>query len=229
MVKHLAIMMDGNRRWAKKNGLISNLGHYHGVQASKRAINFCLQENIPILSLYTFSLENLKRSETEKNYLFGLILDLAEKQLDEFIQKGVKINFVGDRDLFHESVKNTCESIEQKTAHLNKLTLNLLFYYGSRQEIVACTKKLVQDALAGKISLDDITTEKFEQNLWTGNTPDPEIILRTGGQQRMSNFMLYQAAYCELIFTDKLWPDMQNEDFKEAINEFNTRKRNFGI
>jgi undecaprenyl diphosphate synthase len=229
MVKHLAFIMDGNRRWAKNNSLDSYLGHYHGAQAAQRAVEFCLKENIKYLSLYTFSLENLKRTEQEKAYIFNLLIQETESKLEEYIQKGIRVKFIGDRLLFPESVLPTCAKIEQQTAHLNNLQVNLLFCYGARQEILDCVKRIVQKIKSGEISEDQVTDDLFSKLLWTNGTPEPDLIIRSGGQQRLSNFLLYQSAYSEFYFLDCLWPDVQMHHFEQALNQFKNCKRNFGV
>ncbi len=221
-------MMDGNRRWALKNKIESFLGHKNGVKSAEIAVNFCLDNNIKILSLYTLSIENLKRSEEEKKYLFNLLIEENQKNLEYYISKGVKVRFVGDRSLFPINLVDVINQIEFKTHHLDKLQLNLLFCYGSRQEILSAAKLMAQDFKDGKISLDNITIDNFTDFFWPGNLPDPELVIRTGGEFRVSNFMLYQLAYSELYFIEKLWPELTYEDFKEALKWFSLRKRRFG-
>lgn len=228
MIKHLACQMDGNRRWAQQRGLHSFLGHKEGLEAVKRAITFCINRNIPYLSLYTFSLENFKRSEEEKSYLFDLIAVQSNTALEEFIKQGIRVRFVGDRSAFPLRVATICQKIEQETAHLSVLTLNFLFCYGSRQEIVHAAREIAKKVAAGGLSPDAIDNEQFEQHLWTHGTPDPDIIIRTGAVMRLSNFLLYQSAYSEYYFLDCMWPDMSEEHFTKVLENFATRQRRFG-
>lgn len=228
MVQHLALIMDGNRRWAKRQSLMPWLGHQQGTETVQRVIEFCLDNNINNLSLYTFSLENFKRSTEEITYLFNIIIEQADKALPKLLEQGVCIKFIGDKKCFPESVWPTVEKLESQTAHFSNLKLNILFCYGARQEIVAATINIAQDVQAGKIELGDIDQALFEKYLWSNFTPEPDLIIRTGGIKRLSNFLLYQAAYSEIYFTDCLWPDLTKEDLKKALEDFKQRKRNFG-
>ncbi len=228
MIKHLAAQMDGNRRWAIKNGLIPQLGHYHGIKAAQKAIDFCLEQKIPYLSLYTFSIENFRRTEQEKSYLFDLLINQAEKHLDEYIDKGVKIKFIGNQSLAPDNVAQMCKRVEEKTKNLNNLQVNLLFCYGAQQEIVEATKNIIKKIKNGELKEEEINEKIFAENLWTNGTPEPELIIRSGGAQRISNFLLFQSAYSEYFFVDTLWPDMQKENFNQILEQFKARKRNFG-
>lgn len=220
--------MDGNRRWAKKQGLAAAYGHRQGVEAVKRAVDFCLKKQISYLSLYTFSIENNQRSSEEKNYLFELMISEATKGIEEFIAHSVRVCFVGDRTLFPAHLVPLCENIERKTAAGTALQFNILFYYGGRQEIVGSVKQIIRQVRAGLLTEDDITEHLIAQHLWMGAVPEPDLIIRTGGFKRLSNFLLYQAAYSELYFLDCLWPEMTTEHLEEAFSYFNTGKRNFG-
>ncbi|HZW61388.1 MAG TPA: polyprenyl diphosphate synthase [Candidatus Babeliales bacterium] len=228
MMKHLACIMDGNRRWAKQKGWRSYQGHREGVEAVKRVAQFCLDRNIPYLSLYTFSIENFNRSEQEKEFLFNLIIDGAQQSLEEFLKQGIRIRFIGDRSLFPASVLSTCQLLEQQTAHLTKLNLNFLFCYGARQEIVGGIKTLVRKVMEGIISEDEISPELFRECLWTKDIPEPDLIIRTGNVKRLSNFLLYQAAYSEFYFLDCLWPELTTEHLEAALTSYNNCQRNFG-
>lgn len=229
MVSHIAIQMDGNRRWAKQNGYESYIGHYYGAQTAQKAIEFCLNNNIPHLSLYTLSIENLKRSQEEKSYIFNLLISLTEKYLSEYISKGVKIKFIGNRSLSPANVIEMCNKIEEKTKDLNKLQVNLLFCYGSRQEILDATKKIAAKVASGELSEMEITDELFAKYLWTNESPEPDIIIIPGGKKRISNFLLYQSAYSEYFFLDYMWPDIKELHLEDVVNQFKTRKRNFGV
>lgn len=228
-LQHLAIIMDGNRRWAKKNKMNVLLGHSKGgVDAAKMAIEFCLENKIPYLSLYTFSLENFKRSEDEKECLFNLISACGESELKEFIDRGVRIRFIGDRNLFPQKVRNGCAVLEERTKHLNTLCLNILFCYGGRQEIIAAARSLANDVCSGVLAEGAITEKEFAKRLWLGDCPDPDLVIRTSGVQRLSNFLLYQVAYSEIYFIPCYWPEMTKEKLAQAIAWFNDVKRNFG-
>jgi undecaprenyl diphosphate synthase len=220
--------MDGNRRWAKKQGLAAAYGHRQGVEAVKCAVDFCLKKNIPHLSLYTFSIENHQRSTQEKNYLFELMISEATKAVDEFIAQNIKVRFVGDRALFPPHLIALCENIESKTAAGTALQFNILFYYGGRQEIVRSIKEIVHQVRIGALTEDAITEDTVNTYLWMGNVPEPDLIIRTGGFKRLSNFLLYQAAYSELYFLDCLWPEITAKHLEEAFSYYTAGRRNFG-
>lgn len=224
MITHLACVMDGNRRWATKQGKFSWLGHQAGAQTVQMVINFCLQYQIAYLSLYTFSLENFNRSQQEKSYLFDMIIQQADSYIPQFIEQGVCVHFVGKISLFPESVQALCKKVEEKTKHGTRLQVNFLFGYGARQEIFDAAQRLVEQAQAGML----ITQNLFESNLWTGEMPDPDLIIRTGGVQRMSNFLLYQAAYTEIRFVDTLWPDLTKAELMNVLMSAISAQKNLG-
>jgi len=227
-LKHLACIMDGNRRWAIRQGLLSFFGHRKGLDAVKLVIDFCLAKNIAHLSLYTFSTENLQRSAEEQRYLFEVLAQEAARELEEFKQKNVRMKFIGDRALFPSSVVPLCEKIEQETAHCTALEVNFLLCYGGQQEIVAATKRIANLVTQGQLRAEDITPKIFEDNLWTAGTPSPNLIIRTGGQKRLSNFLLFQCAYSELYFLDCMWPDISAEKLEMALIYYAECQKNFG-
>lgn len=228
MIQHLACVMDGNRRWATSRGLPTLFGHKEGVTAIKTVVTFCLEKAIPHLSLYTFSLENFKRSAQEKSYLFNLIASSIDEFTDELVHQGVRIYFVGDRSLFPSSIRGACETIEQRTACGKNLHVNILFCYGGKQEIVSSVKKIAHQVASGTLLPDAITEKDIQNNLWMPLIPDPDLIIRSGAVRRMSNFLMFQSAYSELIFFDCMWPDMTKELFEQALQEFIRRQRRFG-
>ena len=228
MVKHLACIMDGNRRWAMNQGLISFLGHRNGWDAVKRVIDFCLEKKITYLSLYAFSIENLKRSEEEKHYLFEVLAQEAFAELEYFKSKNVRIRFIGDRTLFPKSIKHISEKSERETAECSALQLNFLLCYGGQQEIVDTAKRIAIKVAKGDLQVDDITPELFENFLWTAPNPSPDLIIRTGGDNRLSNFLLFQCAYSELYFLDCLWPDISVQHLEAAIIYYDNCRKNFG-
>ncbi len=227
-VNHLALIMDGNRRWAQKRNLVGALGHKRGTDTVRQLIEFCIERKIGIVSVYTFSLENFNRPQEEIEALFELMIQESQETLPDLIKNGVKVSFIGDKDYFPSHVISTIEHIEQSTKELNKLQFNILFCYGGRQEIVAAIKNIIQDVKSGVLQ-DPLTNEIFETYLWSSKLPDPDLIIRTGGAKRLSNFLLYKAAYSELYFTDQLWPDLTKKDLEEALQDFSMRKRNYGI
>lgn len=228
-VRHLGIIMDGNRRWAKKQGLKPWLGHKQGVEPVKEAIEFCLDRKIPYLTLYVFSLENFKRPQEELNYLFDILAqEVAKKELQQLFEKGVKVRFVGDRSRFPESLHATIADVEERTKNGTELILSLLFCYGGQQEIVAAARDIAEQVKAGTLESADITEELFRKQLWMGDVPYPDFIIRTAGDQRMSNFLTFQAAYSELCFVPWFWPEMTKKELARAVDMFNASKRNFG-
>lgn len=229
MVKHLAVIMDGNRRWAKKRLFKPWIGHRHGVDSVRRTVGFCLDKGIEYLSLYTFSLENFQRPEDEKHFLFDILAAEALKELPSFLKRGIRIRFIGDRDRFPSSILTTIERVERETAHLTTLNVNFLFCYGARQELVGGVKHLVKKIQRGELSAENITEQELEDALWTAGIPEPDLIIRTGGAQRLSNFLLYQAAYAEFCFLDCLWPDISEQHLTNAVDAFTDRQRNFGV
>lgn len=228
MLRHIAFVMDGNRRWAKKRGLLASFGHKKGAQTIETVVDFCLEKGIEYLSLYTFSIENFKRSPEEKRYLFDLLIAQTRKDLSSFMSKGIRVRFIGDRALFPDDVLAAVEHIEQETALQTVLNINFLFCYGARQEIVGGIKALVKKVKAGLLSEDDITDQVVQDFLWTRGIPEPDLIIRTGGEKRLSNFLLYQAAYSEFCFLDCLWPELTVDHLNRALGSFYEVRRNFG-
>jgi len=228
MLKHLACIMDGNRRWAINQGLIPWYGHKNGLDSVRRVMDFCLEKKIMHLSLYTFSIENLKRTEDEQRYLFEVLAQEALQELENFKRKNVRVRFIGDRTLFPKSIRPLCEKIERETDNCTILQLNLLLCYGGQQEIVDTAKRIVVKVAKGDLLINDITTELFENFLWTSSSPSPDLIIRTGGDNRLSNFLLFQCAYSELYFLNCLWPDISVENLESAITYYDNCRKNFG-
>ena len=228
-MQHLAIIPDGNRRWALKNKLQTFLGHKAGLETVRTTIKVCLENNIKYLSFYIFSLENFKREEQEKRYLFEeLFSKQLTKELPNLIKEKIRVRFIGDRSVFPESVEKAAKQIEDCTKDCDRLNLNLLFGYGGQQEIVYAAQQLAQQVKDGSLAVSDITTDLFASALWTGEIPAPDLIIRTSGLTRLSNFLLYQAAYSELLFLDELWPDITEDILKKCLDKFTTIQRNFG-
>lgn len=229
MIKHLGCIMSGNRTWAKRQGWLPVMGYKYGLQAIRRVLDFCLKKKIAYVSLYTFSIENFKRPEDEKNYLFEVLAQQEfNKMLEEAIEKEVCIKFIGDRSLFPKSVSKMFAQAEERTALFKNLTVNFLFCYGGRQEIVHAAKAIAHKIKAGLLQEDAITAELFAQNLWTQAIPDVDLIIRPDGEKRLSNFLLYQSAYAELYFLDCMWPGLSETHLDDAWNYYASVKRNFG-
>lgn len=222
MIKHLALIMDGNRRWAKKNSMLPWLGHQEGAKVIEEVVDFCLDNSIKYLTLYAFSTENLKRPEPEKKYLFKLIKDFAQDSfIDISIKKDMRVRFIGERDFFPVDIKEVAEKIENYTLHCKTITVNILFCYGGQQELVSAINKTIASNSA-------ITYQDFRKNTWLGDCPEPELIIRTGGHKRLSNFMLAHCAYSELYFLDEFWPEIRSSHLQEVLDDYSQVKRNFG-
>ncbi len=221
MISHLALIMDGNRRWAKKRALMPWLGHKQGVESVHMVVEYCLDHNISYLSLYTFSLENFKRSEQEISYLFSLIRQ-AKDRIEEFVKAGVQIRFVGDRLKIPDETRVICEEIEKMTSSGATLQCNFLMCYGGQQEIINAVEHILKQNLL-EVSLAD-----FRQHLWLGDIPDPDVIIRTGGVKRLSNFLLFQAAYAEIRFLDCLWPDLTKDILHQTVLDCVQAHKNVG-
>jgi len=221
-LNHVAIIMDGNGRWGLKKKNSRNYGHLKGIKTVETVVKTSIIQKIPYLTLYTFSTENWRRPENEVNFLFDLIRKSLKKKINEIIKQGIKINIIGERKRLPNDIIKIIKLIERKTLKNKKITLNLALNYGSKEEIVNVCK-----SLASKRN-NEINVSSFEKKLYTHNIPDPEILIRTGGTKRLSNFLLWQIAYAEIFFIDKLWPDFNENDFNKIILKYNKIKRNFG-
>ncbi len=221
-LNHVAIIMDGNGRWGLKKKNSRNYGHLKGLKTVETIIKSSIDKKIPFLTLYTFSIENWGRPESEINFLFDLIRKSLKKNLGKIIKQWIKINIFGQKQDLPKDIIKTIKSIEDKTYHNKKIVLNLALNYGSKEEIINACKK---------ISIEKnkkINVKNFEKKLYTKNIPDPEILIRTGGTKRLSNFLLWQLAYTEIFFIDKLWPEFSQNDYNKIISKFYKIKRNFG-
>ena len=221
-LNHVAIIMDGNGRWGLKKKRSRNYGHLKGIKTVETVIKSSLIKKIPYLTLYTFSTENWKRPESEINFLFDLIRKSLKKKINKIIKQGIRVNIIGKKKELPQDIKKIIKLIEKKTIKNKKITLNLALNYGSKEEIINAFSNLVSKK-KGKININN-----FEQELYTRNIPDPEILIRTGGTKRLSNFLLWQLAYTEIFFIDKLWPDFNENDFNKIVIKYNKIKRNFG-
>ena len=225
---HVAIIMDGNGRWAQARGLPRAAGHAQGAEAVRRTVKAAKVLGIRYLTLYGFSLENWKRPAKEIADLMGLLRLYLRKEINELHREGVRIRFIGDRNLLAPDITSLIEMSEQKTRANTQLDLVVALSYGSRQEITAAAKQLALDVAAGKIDPDAIDENALESRLDTADIPDPDLIVRTSGEQRISNFLLWQSAYAEFVFTDVLWPDFSQEKLENSIEEFGRRERRYG-
>lgn len=228
MPKHIAIIMDGNRRWAKQKNLPSQAGHKKGAEVLERTIKYCNEIGIKYLTVYAFSTENWKRTEEE----VSAIMFIFEKYLDKFIEmsdlENIKLRVLGNVQELPENIRNKISKMYEKTANNTGLNFNIAFNYGGRAEIVRATKNIAQDVLDGKIRLEDITEETISNNLYTYGQQDPDLVIRTSGELRTSNFLPWQIAYSEFLFLDKYWPEFTNDDMKNAIETYSNRNRRIG-
>ena len=219
-LNHIAFIMDGNGRWGMKRKKSRNFGHLNGVKVVKKIVKVSIKFQIPIITFYVFSTENWKRPKIEINYLFNLINLYFKKEIDSVIKNGIKINLIGNINKLPIKIKKSLKKTINMTKNNNKIIVNLAINYGSRSEIINSIKKI-------KI-IKKINEKNFSKLLYTKNLPEPDILIRTGGKKRISNFLLWQIAYTEIYFLNKLWPDFNEKDLKKIIIDFKKIKRNFG-
>ena len=227
-LRHLAIIMDGNGRWAAKRGLPRSMGHRKGAEVVKEITRAAGELGIEFLTLYAFSTENWKRSEDEVQTLMGLLRDYLKSDLKEVQENNVRIRFIGEREMLDADIVQKMAEIEAETLKNTGMTLCIALSYGSRQEIIHAVKKTAALVKEGDISLNDIDAKLFSDMLYTKDIPDPDLVLRTSGEQRISNYLLWQIAYSEFYFTDVLWPDFNKKLLEDIIAEFNKRERRYG-
>ena len=220
-IKHIAIIMDGNGRWGIKNKGTRNLGHRAGLDTIEEIIEETIKQNIDHLTLYTFSTENWKRPKKEISFLFSLLENFLSKKLDKLIKNKIRLKIIGNTKKFSKKLQVLLNDSEKKTTVNNKLQINLALNYGSKEEIIN-TVKLI------KKNKQKINEKNIENNLYTKGIPNPDLLIRTGNTNRLSNFLLWQSAYTEIFFEKKLWPDFKKNDYKKIINKFRSLKRNYG-
>ena len=217
-LNHVAFIMDGNGRWGQKKNKGRNFGHFNGVETVKKIVKKSFKLKIPIVTFYVFSTENWRRPKSEINFLFKLIINYFRQELDTVISNGIKINIIGKINILPAKIKISLKDVVKKTKKNKRIIVNLAINYGSRDEIInACIKT------KGRINVKSLS-----KNLYTQRLPNPDILIRTGGHKRLSNFMLWQLAYTEIYFIDKLWPDFNSKDFERIVKNFKKVKRNFG-
>ncbi len=226
--KHVAIIMDGNGRWAKEHGVSRLSGHDAGMKAMKEIVKRSSTLGVEHLTVYAFSTENWKRSEEEVGGIFNLLIIYVDRELKELNDNNVKVNIVGDREALSDKVNKSIDKALSRTKNNDGLKFNIALNYGSRAEIIHAVKKVGQDIKDNDLNPENIDEYMIDSNLLTAGTPDPDVIIRTSGEMRLSNFLLWQAAYSEFVFTDVLWPDYSPEEFEKSIIEYQSRKRRFG-
>lgn len=227
-LQHIAIIMDGNGRWAKKRGLPRSVGHKKGAEVVKEITRAAGELGVKYLTLYAFSTENWQRDPEEVATLMGLLRDYLKSDLKEIQENGVRIIFIGERQMLDADIVEQMAKIEAETAHNDKMTLCIAISYGARQEIVNAARKIAVLSRRGDILPEDVDIKMFSDMLYTKDVPDPDLVIRTSGEQRISNYLLWQIAYAEFFFTPTLWPDFGKEELERIINDFNTRERKYG-
>ena len=220
-IKHVAIIMDGNGRWGLTHKGSRNLGHRAGLNTVEVVIEECIKEKIKYLTLYTFSTENWKRPKKEINYLFNLLENFLLKRIDELIEKNIKLRFIGELNKLPSALKNLIKLSEKKTSQNTAIQVNVALNYGSKNELINALKIINKKNIS-------INEKNINKNLFTNDIPNPDLMIRTGNTQRLSNFMLWQLAYTEIFFEKKLWPDFKKKDFRKILSKFTSIKRNFG-
>ncbi|MCQ2053836.1 MAG: isoprenyl transferase [Fibrobacter sp.] len=227
-LRHVAIIMDGNGRWARSRGLERFLGHRKGTESTIDAVEVGVNLKLEHMTLYVFSSENWGRPSKEVDYLMNLLIEMVYKEIPDLMEKNVKLVVIGDMSRLPEKPRANLQMAIDKTANNTGMQLNLAISYGARLEIVDACKAIAADVAAGKVKVEDIDETLFAKNLYLKGAPDPDLIIRTGGEFRLSNYLLWQAAYSEFYITDTLWPDFTKEEFLKAVEFYQTRERRFG-
>lgn len=228
MPRHIAIIMDGNRRWAKEKGVERKLGHKAGADTLEELTYFANEIGLEYLTVYAFSTENWKRTEEEVGALMLLLKTYVDKFLKRANTNNIRVRVLGDLERLDKGLRESIEKIVAESSTNTGLTLNIAFNYGGRDEMIRATKKISQKVLNGEVAIDDINEEMISDNLYTAGEPEPDLMIRTGGELRLSGFLLWQVAYTELLFIDKYWPDFSKQDLIDSIVTFQNRKRNLG-
>ena len=228
-ITHLSCIMDGNRRWSAEHHLPLIYGYDAGYKAMTRVAKYCKRHKIPHVSIYALSLENFtRRKQDEIDAIYRKIINDKIKMCHKFLKHDMRVEFVGDRSILPSNILNALVYIEEQTKHCTTLYLHIMFCYGGRQDIAQAAQRAAQDVQNGLLLPEDLTQEKLAAYLWTAHIPDPDIIIRTGNAQRLSNYMLFQAAYTEFYFLDCLWPDITTDDLDKIVENFEKIQRNFG-
>ena len=227
--RHIAIIMDGNGRWAKKKLLNRISGHIKGVNAVREVVTACRELGIKVLTLYAFSIENWKRPADEVKALMGLLKEYLRKECEEMVQNNIRLNAIGRVEDLPLDVQTTLQETKKRTERCDGMLLNLALSYGGRSEILHAVQGITSDLQKGRIKPEEITIQRFSQYLWTRGISDPDLLIRTSGEFRISNFLLWQIAYTELYVTDTLWPDFDRKELVKAISDYQSRERRFGL
>ncbi len=225
---HIGIIMDGNGRWAQKRFLPRSAGHRAGAQNFRTITRYCSKIGIRYLTVYAFSTENWNRPSDEVGALLRLFKEYLEEALRDFMDENIRVRFIGDVSAFPAELRTLIQEVEEASACKTGMVLNLAMNYGGRAEITRAAKRVAQEVASGNLGLEDLTEERFAQYLYTGGQPDPDLIIRPSGEERLSNFLLWQSAYAEFVYFDILWPDFKTSDLDRAIEIYSSRQRRFG-
>jgi undecaprenyl diphosphate synthase len=227
--RHVAIIMDGNGRWARKRFLPRTAGHKKGVDTVRSTIETCAEKGVEVLTLFAFSSENWQRPEEEVSTLMELFMSALKRETRRLKKNGIKLLIIGDKQRFPQRLREQMQIAESDTADGKKMTLQIAANYGGRADILNAVKQLTQKIAQGELDSESLTEDSISDHLWTAGKPDPDLFIRTGGDTRMSNFLLWQLAYAEFYFTDKLWPEFKPAELQKAFDSFSTRERRYGM
>jgi len=225
---HIGVIMDGNGRWARARGKPRTEGHVAGVSALRRLVELCLRYGVSYLTVFSFSSENWSRPRDEVSFIFGLLRRFVASDLQSLIRNNVRVRIIGTREGLDPSLRRLIDDVEVKTAANTGMCLLVAFNYGGKAEITQAVRSIAEDVAAGRLSPAEITEQTVTRRLYTHGIPDPDLIIRTSGEQRFSNFLLWQGAYSELVFIDQYWPDFDERTFVDALEEYSARDRRFG-
>ena len=226
--RHVAVIMDGNNRWAKKRFMPGVAGHKAGVDAVRAVVETSVEQGVEVLTLFAFSSENWRRPEQEVNALMQLFIVALEREVKKLHKNNIRLMIMGDKTAFQQKIQDLISKAEQLTADNDRMTLVIAANYGGQWDIANAAKRIAQDVEAGKLKAEDITEQVFHKYTWLNELPAPDLMIRTGGEERISNFMLWQTAYSEFYFSDALWPDFKQQEYKKALAAFANRVRRFG-
>ncbi len=225
---HIGVTMDGNGRWAEARGKARTEGHREGIKALRMLVESAIRYKIPYLTVFSFSSENWRRPKTEIDFIFKLMRKFVESDLKKLIANNVRVRIIGERDGLEKGLQKIIQQVESKTAHNTGLNLNVAFNYGGRSEITSAIKSILKDVQSGKHTIEDVDEDLVARSLFTAGIPDPDLLIRTGGEKRTSNFLVWQSAYAELVFLDVLWPDFDEKSFMSSLKQYASRQRRFG-
>ncbi len=225
---HVAVIMDGNGRWAQQHHITRSMGHREGANAVERAMQSCLDSGVRYLTLFCFSSENWKRPADEVSSLMSLLDEYLSRKIEPLAEKGIRVRFVGRLEMLPENIRSKIKAVEAQPVPHERLTLILALSYGGRWEIADAARRLAEQVKNGTLEPSDIDEGVFSRALYLPDVPDPDLLIRTSGEKRLSNFLLWQTAYTEVVFTETLWPDFSDEDFRRALEDYASRHRRFG-